>query len=35
MRNTHFKDFSSAYKYTVTLQLAVWDRQLGGISTFG
>jgi hypothetical protein len=24
-----FEDFSSAYKYTVTLQLAAWDRQLG------
>ncbi|WP_257453233.1 hypothetical protein [Archangium lipolyticum] len=24
-----FEDFSSAYKYTVTLQLAAWDRELG------
>ncbi|HYO51170.1 hypothetical protein [Archangium sp.] len=25
----NFEDFSSAYKYTVTVQLAAWDRELG------
>ncbi|HYO69624.1 MAG TPA: hypothetical protein VEU33_26470 [Archangium sp.] len=24
-----FEDFSSAYKYTVSVQLAAWDRELG------
>ena len=24
-----FEDFSSAYKYTVAVQLAAWDRELG------